>query len=303
MPIAHFLTVNCGTGILPVYEQFWAGRPCPYGRTVLMATSTLTNRFQTVYGPVASWRYGRSLGIDPIGEISTCSFNCVYCQLGEIERKTQQRKIYISTEQILKDLKEFAPWDVDVITLSGSGEPTLATNLAEILTEVKTLTCRSTLVLTNGTTLNDPQVCAELGLADQVSVKLDGVSADQFQRINRPVSGISLDDVLTGLQQFASVYRGELSVQTMILSPWKATEKAAYIRWMQAIAPKEIHLNTPTRPKPVNRELEGRENHNITTPRSYPVRILKCVQPEVLAEFADEIEKNTGIRVRYPKGS
>ncbi|MGK7944070.1 MAG: radical SAM protein, partial [Microcystaceae cyanobacterium] len=43
----------------------------------------ITENFLTVYGPVTSWRYGRSLGIDPIGSLSTCSFNCVYCQLGE----------------------------------------------------------------------------------------------------------------------------------------------------------------------------------------------------------------------------
>jgi len=61
-----------------------------------------TSRFTAVYGPVSSWRYGRSLGIDPIGCVSTCSFNCVYCQLGEIEHKTSTRAIYVPTEQILE---------------------------------------------------------------------------------------------------------------------------------------------------------------------------------------------------------
>lgn len=93
-----------------------------------MPTETISP-FTSVYGPVSSWRYGRSLGVDPIGQVSICSFNCVYCQLGEIEKKTSDRAIYIPTEQIIQDLKTFAPWDVDVITLSGSGEPTLALNL------------------------------------------------------------------------------------------------------------------------------------------------------------------------------
>ena len=118
----------------------------------------LTDEFIPVYGPVKSWRYGRSLGIDPIGKISTCSFNCVYCQLGEIEQKISDRSVYVSTTEILLNLQKFAPWDVDIITLSGSGEPTLALNLKEILQETKNLTNKPILVLTNGTTLTNPEV-------------------------------------------------------------------------------------------------------------------------------------------------
>ena len=121
-----------------------------------MATATPPPVFSAVYGPVQSWRYGRSLGIDPIGQVSTCSFNFVYCQLGEIEIKTQQRQIYVPTSDILQGLEYFDPLYVDVITLSGSGEPTLAANLGEILKGIKTLTQRSILVLTNGTPLSDP---------------------------------------------------------------------------------------------------------------------------------------------------
>ena len=110
--------------------------------------STKSSAFTSVYGPVSSWRFGRSLGIDPIGPSSTCSFNCVYCQLGEIQNHTALRQVLISTEQILEDLEKFAPWDVDVVTLSGSGEPTLALNLREILAAVKETTGRTTVVFT-----------------------------------------------------------------------------------------------------------------------------------------------------------
>ncbi|MFS8120407.1 MAG: hypothetical protein ACMG55_18255, partial [Microcoleus sp.] len=53
----------------------------------------------SVYGPVQSWRFGRSLGIDPIGPDSSCSFNCVYCQLGEIEHQSCNRQIFVPTQK------------------------------------------------------------------------------------------------------------------------------------------------------------------------------------------------------------
>lgn len=264
-----------------------------------MATATPAPVFSAVYGPVQSWRYGRSLGIDPIGRVSTCSFNCVYCQLGEIEVKTQQRQIYVPTSDILQGLQYFAPFDVDVITLSGSGEPTLAANLGEILKGIKTLTQRSILVLTNGTTLSDPQVREDLCFADRVSIKLDGISSEQVQRVNRPVSQMNLSEVLNHFQQFRAMFPGEIGIQTMILSPWSSEQKQEYVRWIKAIAPTEIQLNTPTRPKPLKHELAGRENHRANDSLPYEVRQLKCVSSEVLKAFAEEIQQQTGIPVRY----
>ncbi len=257
-----------------------------------------TSTFTSVYGPVSSWRYGRSLGIDPIGCVSTCSFDCVYCQLGEIEHKTSDRSIYIPTEQILKHLQAYAPWDVDVITLSGSGEPTLALNLAEIITRVKELTHKPVVVLTNGTLLTNSEVRAALTLADIVSIKLDSVSPAQLRRINRPVREIKWDEIQVGLEQFRAEFTGKLGIQTMILSPWDAEAQAEYIRLMQTVTPSEIQLNTPTRPKPLKHELDGRENHSNTESRPYAVQKLKCVSADFLLAFASKIHNATGILVR-----
>jgi wyosine [tRNA(Phe)-imidazoG37] synthetase (radical SAM superfamily) len=258
--------------------------------------------FSSVYGPVNSWRYGRSLGIDPIGQVSTCSFDCVYCQLGAIERVTSDRTIFVPTDRILHDLQPHAPWDVDTITLSGSGEPTLALNLEDIMTGIQTLTHKPIAVLTNGTQLGDPSVRQALAKANKISLKLDGVTPDQLRRVNRPAPGIRLDDLLTTAQQFRSEFSGELAIQTMILVPWNNLTRETYIQWMRAIAPDEIQLNTPSRPQPLQHELEARGNHS-QGDRPYPVRIFRQVSTEVLRDFADEIRTATGIPVRHPLNS
>jgi wyosine [tRNA(Phe)-imidazoG37] synthetase (radical SAM superfamily) len=264
--------------------------------------------FSAVYGPVKSWRFGRSLGIDPIGPISTCSFNCVYCQLGEIEQLSMDRRVFIPTVQILHDLQACAPWDVDVITLSGSGEPTLALNLAEILIMVRAHTDRPIVVLTNGTLLKDSAVRSALALADQVVVKIDSVFPEQLKCINRPIEGINnLPEIFAGLQQFRQEYQNQfLAIQTMLLSPWDETAQTNYIRWMQALSPDEIQLNTPTRPKPLKHHLEGRGNHPFGSqqhPSVYPAQKLKCLRSSTLQEFAAKIQQSIDIPVRWnPKG-
>ncbi|MGK7919576.1 MAG: radical SAM protein [Trichodesmium sp.] len=256
-----------------------------------------TDEFIPVYGPVKSWRYGRSLGIDPIGKTSTCSFNCVYCQLGEIEQKTSERSIYLPTEKILLELEKFAPWDVDIITLSGSGEPTLALNLKDIIQETKKLTNKPILVLTNATKLTNSEVRFALTLADKISIKIDGINQRQLEGINRPAEKLNLSNIWQSIRQFKEQYQGNLAIQTMILSPWNPQIKSEYISLIKYLKPDEIQLNTPTRPKPLKHQLDARGNHTEYHP--YAVQKLKCVNQNILQEFAEDISKNTKIPVRY----
>lgn len=257
-----------------------------------------TAQFISVYGPVKSWRYGRSLGIDPIGEVSTCSFNCVYCQLGEIERQKSDRALRVPTEQILDELKHFAPWEVDIITLSGSGEPTLALNLGTILQEIKSLTEKPTLVLTNGMLLKNYSVRQELAYSDKVSVKLDAIFTDTLQRINRPIAGFTISELVAGIKEFRREYSGELAIQTMVLAPWDDITQERYIRLIKQINPEEIQLNTPKRPKPFKRQLDARGNYSPSEQRPYPVQMLKCVSDTVLHQLATRIDQETKIPVR-----
>ncbi|PSB13856.1 radical SAM protein [filamentous cyanobacterium Phorm 46] len=261
--------------------------------------STVIKLSTSVYGPVQSWRFGRSLGIDPIGPDSSCSFNCVYCQLGEIEHQSCNRQIFVPTQKIQQDLQSFPVCDVDTITLSGSGEPTLALNLGEILVMAKQMTGKPVGVLTNGSLLGDRAVREELAIADWVAVKVDAISADTFRRINRPMPTINLQEIWASLLQFRQLYSGHLAIQTMLLTEWNEQDRAEYIRRMQALLPDEIQLNTPTRLCPLTHQLEARGN-DLPNSCLYPTRQLKQVNAEVLQVFADRIEKLMGIPVRYP---
>jgi wyosine [tRNA(Phe)-imidazoG37] synthetase (radical SAM superfamily) len=258
------------------------------------AEPTAQSANPAVYGPVTSWRFGASLGIDPIGAVSTCSFNCVYCQLGEIQRASSQRQVFVATEQIRRELIALTPCPIDTVTLSGSGEPTLAANLAEIVVAAQQIVGKPVGVLTNGSLLTDPAVCQDLALADWVAVKLDAISADQFRRINRPVR-LDLQHHWAGLRQFRQIYRGHLAIQTMLLAPWSEQEQADYIAWMVELMPDEIQLNTPRRPRSLTQQLDARANHACCP---YPAQALKPVSSEVLQKFADRIETVAGIPVR-----
>lgn len=259
------------------------------------------HQYSAVYGPVQSWRFGRSLGIDPIGLISTCSFNCCYCQLGKLQQNTTQRQIFVPTSQVIHELKAINPeqyLDIDVVTISGSGEPTLALNLEELLIAVKDITKLPAVVLTNSTKLDDSAVRQALTLADIVSVKLDAVFSHQLQSINQPVATIDLANILTNIGKFRQEYQGYMAIQTMILSNWTPEILSQYIQIVQTLHPDEIQLNIPSRPRVLSRQLESRGN-NSSEIRSYNCQTLKCIKIQDLNILAAKINNATNIPVRF----
>jgi wyosine [tRNA(Phe)-imidazoG37] synthetase (radical SAM superfamily) len=188
---------------------------------------------------------------------------------------------------------------LDTITLSGSGEPTLAQNLGEILVMAKETIAKPIGVLTNGSLLPDRQVREELAIADWVAVKIDAIDSDSFRRIDRPMSTINIEEIWAGLLQFRQIYSGKLAIQTMLLTAWSDRQQTDYLHRMQALQPDEIQLNTPTRPQPLVHQLAARGNQP-PTDGAYPTKQLKQVDSEVLQAFADRLETAMGIPVRYP---
>jgi wyosine [tRNA(Phe)-imidazoG37] synthetase (radical SAM superfamily) len=204
---------------------------------------------KAVYGPVPSWRLGRSLGIDLISRPKTCSFDCIYCQLGPTRHRTTRREEFVPTDRVVDELEALPPLELDVVTFSGTGEPTLAANLGETIVQVKRRLRWPVAVLTNSSLLSDAGVRAELCLADVVVAKLDAPDEDLFRAINRPVSGIGFESVLEGLRQFRADYRGRLAIQVMLCR--QNQDHAAPIAGLIAgLRPDEVQLNTPLRPSP-----------------------------------------------------
>jgi wyosine [tRNA(Phe)-imidazoG37] synthetase (radical SAM superfamily) len=220
--------------------------------------------------------------------------------LGKIQEMTTQRQVFVPTSQILDELRAIVPFEqIDVVTVSGSGEPTLALNLEKILAVVKKVTRLPTVVLTNGTLLRDANVCSALQLADTVAAKLDAISSNQLQQINRPVGTINLPDIVAGIEQFRQEYHGHLAIQTMVLSSWTPDMAKDYIEIIQRLKPNEIQLTIPSRPRVLVRQLEARVNDTVqSSPKLF--QNLKCVSTDILASLATQIHDAINIPVKYP---
>ncbi|HDS45712.1 MAG TPA: radical SAM protein [Methanomicrobia archaeon] len=207
---------------------------------------------QYLYGPVASWRLGRSLGVDILSTADkTCSFECLYCELGRTVNKTTERKVFVPTDVIERELHALAPFveeTTDVITFAGMGEPALGANLSEVVAAIRRHTRKPIAILTNAALITDPEVRNDLKKLDIVVAKLDAPDQAIFDAVNRPVSAeIKLDEIIAGLTEFRREYRGRLCLQLMFIAENRASS-AALTRIAVEIQADVVQLNTPLRP-------------------------------------------------------
>jgi wyosine [tRNA(Phe)-imidazoG37] synthetase (radical SAM superfamily) len=211
----------------------------------------MTTQRKYTFGPVPSRRLGLSLGVDVIPK-KLCSLDCVYCEVGVTDKRGVARKEYLPAAEILAEVKEvIAEYpDLDHITISGSGEPTLNSKIGDIIRGIKSMTSVPVAVLTNGTLLDNPEVRRDLMEADIVSPSLDAVSTDVFEKVDRPNPKLRIDTIIDGMKAFRKEYKGRMWIEILFVKGMNDHDEEVYKmkQVIDEIRPERIHLNTVIRP-------------------------------------------------------
>lgn len=210
-----------------------------------------TKKWNYVFGPVPSRRLGLSLGVDVIPK-KVCTLDCVYCEVGSTDKRALRRREYFPAEAIVTEVEQALSGrtNLDHVSFSGSGEPTLNSKLGEIIRAVKQMTSVATAVITNGTLLSLEDVRYDLLAADVVLPSLDAVSKDVFEKIDRPHPQLRIESIIDGLIAFRTEYKGQIWLEIMLAKGYndhdEEIQKLKEV--LVQIRPDKIQLNTVIRP-------------------------------------------------------
>lgn len=208
--------------------------------------------YKYLFGPVPSRRLGVSLGVDVI-PYKTCTLDCVYCECGCTTELTLARKTYVPTAEVIGELKQFLATEpkLDYVSFAGSGEPTLANNLGEIIGFLKNNYPQyKVAVLTNGTLLDDEAVRKEISPADLVKISFDAVSLKAFAKVNRPHPKLELKKMINGITEFSKDYTGHLWFEIFVVAGVNDQKEEIFeIRdLLKNIKHEKLQLNSLDRP-------------------------------------------------------
>jgi wyosine [tRNA(Phe)-imidazoG37] synthetase (radical SAM superfamily) len=206
------------------------------------------------FGPVPSRRLGRSLGINNIPP-KTCTYSCVYCQLGKTNNMLVRRKGFYEQEEILREVERrvhetyLRNEKIDYLTFVPDGEPTLDINIGEEMKLLKRMGIPIA-VITNASLLWLSDVREDLMEADLVSVKIDTVSQDLWKIINRPHRSLKLDEILEGVRRFTEIFDGTVISETMLIDGINYNREFEKIaEFLRSLAKLDrAYIAIPTRP-------------------------------------------------------
>ena len=208
----------------------------------------------TIFGPVPSRRLGQSLGIGNVLP-KTCSYSCVYCQVGptpatEIEPRTfwSCGMVVEAVTRHVEKLRERGE-PVDFLTFVPDGEPTLDRDLGKEIDGLRSLGIPIA-VISNGSLVWRQDVRAALGKADWVSLKVDAADEATWRKVNRPHASLGMAAVLEGMLRFATEFHGELATETMLIQNVNDSNSAieAAATFVERIRPRTAYIAAPTRP-------------------------------------------------------
>lgn len=257
-----------------------------------------------VFGPVPSRRLGRSLGVSPIIK-KACNYSCIYCQLGRTDKMTNTRKPFFKVEDILNEFKEYLKDDdkFDVISIVGEGEPTLYSELGELIRGLKSLTDKPVAVITNSALMGDESVRKDLMEADIVLPSLDSYDEESWHKIDRPHGKLVYQEVLNGLVKFTKEFKGQIFMELMLMDGINDSNECLdkFKELFSKLDYDKLYINTPVRPPA--------EDYAIVSSKeriNYACELLGGISIDALAsggffsEIEDDYEAILSIIARHP---
>ena len=203
-----------------------------------------------VFGPVHSRRLGLSLGVDLIPS-KTCTYDCIYCEVGKTNNVVIEPENFAPCENVLVELKHaIERAGPDTLTLAGSGEPTLYSQIDRVIAFVKSFSDIQVALLTNGSLLWKEEVRRRVLQADVIMPTLSTVFEPTFRRIHQPHKGLNLPEIIDGLKALRLEYKGSIFLEVVLLAGINDSEKEleGLKRVIGKISPDKIQLNTVARP-------------------------------------------------------
>ena len=206
------------------------------------------------FGPVPSRRLGRSLGINNIPPKS-CSYSCLYCQVGTTLGKTVVPQVFYQPEAIREAVESQLQKvraineSVDYLTFVPDGEPGLDINLGKSIELLRPLGIPIA-IISNASLLRREEVRSAMRKADWVSVKVDSVEETIWKRLNRPHVTLQLSDILDGIRRFTQEFSGELVTETMLIEGVNDSQDnvGKTAEFIHKIGVTKAYLAIPTRP-------------------------------------------------------
>ena len=172
-----------------------------------------------IFGPVNSRRFGKSLGIDLSPSKKQCNFDCLYCELEPAKTMGAYEDV-VSVDEVMEALNSVLAQyqDIDVLTITANGEPTLYPHLSELMDRVNVIKGDiKTLILSNASNIYKRETQEALMKFDSVKLSLDCATPRCLKRLDRANKEIDVEQIKEGMLSFKEKFSKPLIIEILMV--------------------------------------------------------------------------------------
>lgn len=155
-----------------------------------------------------------------------CNFDCIFCPIGRAQDKVDTQKSFDEMDSSLRELESMMEnTKAELIFINSKGEALVNDKIGDIidLVKVKGIPVR---LLSNGYLLGRDEYIEIANRCDEVIGEIKTITEEDFQKIQRPIEGYTLEEYISNMVSFNKQYKGNFIFEITIIKGYNDDEKS-----------------------------------------------------------------------------
>lgn len=146
-----------------------------------------------------------------------CNFDCIFCPIGRSNNKVDTPQSFDEMENSLRELESILEnSNIDLVFINSKGEALVNDKIVNVINLIKGKGL-SVRLLSNGYLLGRDEYIKIANMCDEVIGEIKVVSEEQFQKIQRPINGYTMEEHISNMVSFNKQYKGKFILEITII--------------------------------------------------------------------------------------
>lgn len=157
-----------------------------------------------------------------------CNFDCIFCPVGRSQNKVDTQKSFDEMDSSLRELENIIEnTKAELIFINSKGEALVNDKIDDIidLVKVKGIPVR---LLSNGYLLGRDEYIEIANRCDEVIGEIKRITEEDFQKIQRPIDGYTIEEYISNMASFNKQYKGKFILEITIIKGYNDDEESIH---------------------------------------------------------------------------
>jgi len=155
-----------------------------------------------------------------------CNFDCIFCPIGRAQDKVDTQKSFDEMYSSLRELESIIEnTKAELIFINSKGEALVNDKISDIIDLIKDkgLPVR---LLSNGYLLGRDEYIEIANRCDEVIGEIKTITEEDFQKVQRPIEGYTLEEYISNMVSFNKQYKGKFIFEITIIKGYNDDEES-----------------------------------------------------------------------------